>query len=585
MNRISQGCSLVLLLILAYGDAGVSSAYAQELNDLIEVTAGQSVQATGFRPTDRDAYLALEVVPRTRGVPPPKADLSDKFPTPANQGRQANCVAWAVGYAARSYYLAVDSGGDRLRLENVVSPAFLYNTLNVQQKGGSDCQTPIAISDALDLLKVRGAVPLTAMKYHENDCLTQVNPAVLSAHAKRFRLKEYRTVDDEIDIKKQVAGGNPVIFAIHLTKDFDSPAVWNAEAFSKNGPFKSTAKDGRAHAMVITGYDDARKAYKFMNSWGNAWGEGGFGWIDYQAAKALWIEGYVMTVEAVDTAPPARPAPQPPQQTAVVTLPRMEPKPVVPSDSLESRKSGSSFRDCDNCPELVVIPAGQFNMGSGFRETNRSGAEGPTHRVSFSRPFAVGKFEVTFDEWDACVRAGGCAHNPSDDGWGRGRQPVIHVSWHDAKQYTQWLSTRTGRPYRLLSESEWEYVARAGIGAPYHTGETINPTQANYNSAFVYAGGVTGVPQNRTVPVGQYPANAIGVHDMYGNVYEWTEDCRNDNYQGAPDDGSAWSSGDCTQRTKRGGSWINLPRDLRSAARSKLVAEMRYNFVGFRVAR
>ena len=244
-----------------------------------------------------------------------------------------------------------------------------------------------------------------------------------------------------------------------------------------------------------------------------------------------------------------------------------------------------SVRDCDVCPEMVVIPAGNFMMGSPASEQGRDDDEGPQHQVTIPRPFAAGKFEVTFDEWDACVRERGCTHNPGDQGWGRGKRPVIDVSWNDAKQYTKWLSAKTGKSYRLLTEAEWEYVARAGTTTPFNTGANINPTQAKYDTTQSYAGSVTGAFRRQTVTVGSFQPNAFGLYDVHGNVWEWTEDCVNENYQGAPNDGSAWTSGDCARRVLRGGSWINLPQDLRSAVRLRPSSSDRYNFFGFRVAR
>ena len=240
---------------------------------------------------------------------------------------------------------------------------------------------------------------------------------------------------------------------------------------------------------------------------------------------------------------------------------------------------GQRFRDCPECPEMVVVPAGSFLMGSPDAEEGRFEDEGPLHRVTFSMPFAVGIYEVTFDEWDACVASGGCGgHRPEDD-WGRGRRPAIRVSWDDAQSYVQWLSGKTGKRYRLLSESEWEYVARAGTRTPFHTGSTISADQANYDP------GPEGVYRRQTVPVGSFPANAWGLHDIHGNVWEWVQDCWNDNYQGAPRDGSAWESGDCSLRVLRGGSWINTPGFLRSANRIRTVTRRSSSQFGFRVAR
>ena len=254
--------------------------------------------------------------------------------------------------------------------------------------------------------------------------------------------------------------------------------------------------------------------------------------------------------------------------------------------SSHSQRTGLLYGDCqDACPEMVVIPAGSFTMGSSDSEQGRGNDEGPQRNVNFTRTFAAGKFEVTFDEWDACVREHGCTQNPGNGGWGRGNRPVINVSWADAKQYTQWLSLKTGHQYRLLSEAEWEYVARAGTTTPFNTGTNINPTQANYDVAQSYAGSVTGVARNQTIAVGSYPANAFGLHDVHGNVWEWTEDCWNANYNGAPSDGSARASGDCGLRVVRGGAWGNVPQYLRSAHRGRLTTGFRNNDIGLRAAR
>jgi formylglycine-generating enzyme required for sulfatase activity len=189
-------------------------------------------------------------------------------------------------------------------------------------------------------------------------------------------------------------------------------------------------------------------------------------------------------------------------------------------------KPGDIFKECDNCPEMVVVPSGSFMMGSPVWQTYHRGNESPRHSVTISKPFAVGRFAVTFDEWDACVADGGCKWKPADR-WGRGRQPVIHVSWDDAKAYATWLSGKTGKTYRLLSEAEREYVARAGTTTPYWWGASISTSQANYNSS-------------KTVPVDSFQPNPWGLYQVHGNVWEWVEDCYNDTYIGALSDGSAW---------------------------------------------
>ena len=197
-------------------------------------------------------------------------------------------------------------------------------------------------------------------------------------------------------------------------------------------------------------------------------------------------------------------------------------------------RPGDTFWDCAECPEMVMIPAGRFKMGSPEAEASRDSDEGPAHEVTIPRPFAVGKFEVTFVEWDACVSAGGCrGYRPNDQGWGRGRRPVIDVGWTEVKAYVSWLSQKSGKTYRLLSEAEWVYIARAGTTTPFHFGLTIAPDQANYNGYFRYAGGPTGKDRQRTVEVGRFPANNFGVHDVHGNVSEMVEDCWHNSYRGA----------------------------------------------------
>ena len=256
------------------------------------------------------------------------------------------------------------------------------------------------------------------------------------------------------------------------------------------------------------------------------------------------------------------------------------------AEAAEGKKVGQVFRDCPDCPEMVVMPAGSFMMGSPASEEGRSENEGPQHTVTIAQPFAVGKFEVTFAEWDACVGAGGCKHKTSDADWGRGKRPVINVSWNDiTTEYLPWLSRKTGKTYRLLSEAEWEYAARAGTSTPFSTGRTITPEQANFDGNYTYAGSAKGVYRRRTVEVGTYQPNSFGLYDMHGNVWEWLQDCWNGSYQSAPTDGSAWTTGDCGSRVLRGGSWGSLPLYLRSAIRVWFDPNFRNYGFGFRVGR
>lgn len=226
-------------------------------------------------------------------------------------------------------------------------------------------------------------------------------------------------------------------------------------------------------------------------------------------------------------------------------------------------------------------------MGSPVDEPQRGSREGPQHRVHIAKPFAIGKYEVTFDEWDACVTEGGCDNYvPLDRGWGRGRQPVISVSWTHAKAYVSWLSKKTGSRYRLPSEAEWEYAARAGTTSPFSTGQTIRSDQANFNGSYTYNGSTEGGFRQRTVSVGSYLPNAFGLHDMHGNLYEYVEDCWHESYEGAPNDGSAWVSDGCDRRVQRDGSWKARPAFIRSAVRAWTWPDgARKDTFGFRVAR
>ena len=240
------------------------------------------------------------------------------------------------------------------------------------------------------------------------------------------------------------------------------------------------------------------------------------------------------------------------------------------------RQAGDVFRDCADCPEMVVVPAGSFTMGSPKSEEGRRDREGPQHEVTIAEAFAIGKYEVTFDEWEACVKAGGCdGDQPDDLGWGRGRRPVVNVSWNDVQTYVAWLSEVTGRPYRLPSEAEWEYAARAGTTTRYSWGDEATPEHANY-----------GRKPAETAEVGSYPSNPWGLHEVHGNVWEWAEDCWHPGYEGAPDDGSAWTSTDCKRWVVRGGSWYDeIAEYVRSASRFGEFAVIRYQDGGFRVAR
>ena len=262
----------------------------------------------------------------------------------------------------------------------------------------------------------------------------------------------------------------------------------------------------------------------------------------------------------------------------------------------------TEFRECTSCPKMVVLPAGEFLMGSPSSEISQQEAfenEAPQHKVSISRPFAIGKYEVTFAEWDACVLDGGCrGYRPGDEGRGRGSLPVMNVSWDDAKLYARWLSQKTGKVYRLPSEAEWEYAARAGSSGKFYFGNDEKSlckyanvadesgSQTRRGSSGFGSWQICNDGYFNTAPVGGFAPNAFGLYDMLGNVGEWVEDVWHLNYVGAPVDGSAWlSGGDSQQRIGRGGSYYNLAAGVRSANRDNYRAGSQGELVGFRVAR
>jgi len=290
------------------------------------------------------------------------------------------------------------------------------------------------------------------------------------------------------------------------------------------------------------------------------------------AAIIVWLTMPAAPGPVAQTAPQLAPTPAPAASTEAAPLSPMQEKALKPKDT---------FKECANCPEMVVVPAGSFTRGSPTSEPGHSADEGPQHTVTIARPFAVGRFAVTFDEWDACAADGGCnGYKPSDEGWGRGRRPVINVSWDDAKAYAAWLSKKTGKSYRLLSAAEYEYATRAGTQTAYPWGNAIGTNNANCHACG------SQWDARQTAPVGSFAANGFGLYDMVGNVEEWMEDCYHDSYSGAPSDGSAWIEGaDCSRRIVRAGSWFFAPAFLRSAKRYWFTTDYRLNYLGFRVAR
>lgn len=232
------------------------------------------------------------------------------------------------------------------------------------------------------------------------------------------------------------------------------------------------------------------------------------------------------------------------------------------------------FRDCENCPEMIEITAGSFMMGSDEFDEDLG-----LTAVTIEKPFAIGKFEVTFAEWQACARDGGCAGNqaPADGGWGRERRPVVNVSWHDARQYTDWLSHKTGQRYRLPSEAEWERAARAGSKTRWSFGSD----ERRLREFAWYEANAS----RKTQPVGGKAANAFGLHDMHGNVWEWVENCRDEFRTRAASEGEPPTTERHTDCRFRGGSWNGRAVHTRSAQYDEAEPTNRSNDIGFRIAR
>lgn len=276
---------------------------------------------------------------------------------------------------------------------------------------------------------------------------------------------------------------------------------------------------------------------------------------------------------------------------------------------------GGVMRDCAECPEMVVVPAGRFEMGSPASAVGRDPDEGPPRTVTLSRNFAVSKFEVTRQQFGQFIRDTGRVAANNCSVWtgtraeripGKGWQdtnfpqndnhPVVCVSWDDAKSYVAWIAKKTGQPYRLLSEAEWEYAARATATSDYSFGDNADDTCQHGNVADLTArdagGAATWTYANcrdgfgiGTAPVGSFPANAFGLHDLHGNAWEWVEDCYHNSYAGAPSDGSAWTAGECTLHVDRGGGWYNNRGSNRSTERASYPPANNSGNLGLRLAR
>ena len=261
-----------------------------------------------------------------------------------------------------------------------------------------------------------------------------------------------------------------------------------------------------------------------------------------------------------------------------------------------AQQPGQVFTDCKDCPEMVVLPAGSFIMGTEPGELGREDDEGPQHNVTFAKPFAISRYQVTAGELDAYIRDTGVKIADGDTRPGRActaskptykqgpRQPAVCVSHFDVQDYAKWLSKKTGHTYRMLSEAEREYGARAGSTGPFPFPFDNNDEKKYSIAQHANTYGPTD-GYSYTSPVGSFPPNAFGVYDMHGNVYEWVADCLNTSYEGAPADGSAWLTGNCDIRIMRGNDWGEAPVFSRSGNRNSRAPDVRGDFLGFRVAR
>ena len=273
------------------------------------------------------------------------------------------------------------------------------------------------------------------------------------------------------------------------------------------------------------------------------------------------------TTVAAPAQPPEKPAPE----KAPTRVAKADPvAPPLPEASATS-PAGFKFKDCDFCPPLVVVPNGEFQMGS-----SEHPHEKPAHKVRIPSPFAIGQYEVTYAEWDRCVDAGACRYRPERQG--SPGDAIGNLSWDDANAYLKWMSEKTGQIYRLPSEAEWEYAARAGINKRFWWGDDAGSGKANCSDC---GSGTKGQP----AAAGSYKPNPFGLYDTAGNMAEWVQDCWNESYQGAPADGSAWAKGNCGLRGLRGGSFGNKSTYVRSSARFRYDSDVRYEANGFRVLR
>ena len=556
----------------------------------------------------KDTYLAAFPAPEPAPAPAPPATEAQASPAPGAGESEA-----LRALAEREFWVSVKDSAHAADIEAYLEryPNGIYETLarnrlarlqaapeetGAPEAGGAPAPEDAAVSGRLEAERLAAEREFWASVTGSDD------PADIQAYLDQYpggtyealarnRLERLAGTPDDAETAPQSTAA--VATAARDDPSTPQPSVATAEAVEASLGLERAERRQIQLGLASLGHDPGPADGLFglgtrgaIGRWQSSRGSEASGHLDAEAAKLLLAAGKeVARKQAAEEAARKRAAEAEARERAAEEAARAA-----------AMRPGKVFRDCPECPEMVVVPAGSFMMGSPRSEEGRDGDEGSQHRVTIPEPFAVGKYEVTFAEWDACVAAGGCnGHRPDDWGWGRGRRPAMDVSWDDAKAYVGWLSRKTGERYRLLSEAEWEYSARAGIRTSRYWGDNVSAQCDHANGYDRTAAAELDYDRNsapcrdgsvHTARVGRYGENGFGLSDMLGNVWEWVEDCWHGSYAGAPTEGSAWVRGsDCGKRVLRGGSWSDVPWILRSAFRIRYTAGIRYYFVGFRVSR
>ena len=421
----------------------------------------------------------------------------------------------------------------------------------VDAQGASDAEAGIELNAIESDLSSRGAsIKIVIVDAAESEAGERYGaapgrPAALELHDGTLAI-----INTGLDKRSDSAAGESDIFLDELLKQTAVPNVTVEQAFAKTRVAVARATAGRQVPSV---------------------------------SSSLLNDFYFSQAEAPPAAPPASPPPaapaapppalRPPPKVAEAPPEPAKPEPLKAEPPKSAPAPGETFKDCESCPEMVVAPSGEFTMGATDTEYEK-----PPHKVTIAKPFAIGRHEVTFAQWDACVAAKACKADIDDHGFGRAQAPVIDVSWDEAQAFLKWLSAQSRKSYRLPSEAEWEYAARAGSRSAYSWGAAVGSGKANCSDC-------SPTPPLATLPVGSFRPNAFGLYDTAGNAAEFVDDCWNATYKGAPADGSAWHTGQCQLRVLRGGAFGTKANSARSSARFRYDRDVRYYTNGFRVAR